>query len=68
MGKIFVVMGKTSSGKDTVYKRVLDTLTLNQVYLKLVDGEFIPHISKKDNEKRGVLAVALLPNVDGTFD
>ena len=30
MGKIFVVMGKTSSGKDTVYKRVLDTLTLNQ--------------------------------------
>ena len=30
MGKIFVVMGKTSSGKDTVYKQVLDTLTLNQ--------------------------------------
>ena len=30
MGKIFVVMGKTSSGKDTVYKRVLDNLTLNQ--------------------------------------
>ncbi len=30
MGRIFVVMGKTSSGKDTVYKRVLDTLTLNQ--------------------------------------
>ncbi len=30
MGKIFVVMGKTSSGKDTVYKRVLDTLTLKQ--------------------------------------
>lgn len=26
MGKIFVVMGKTSSGKDTVYKRVLDNL------------------------------------------
>ncbi len=26
MGKIFVVMGKTSSGKDTVYKRVLDSL------------------------------------------
>ena len=49
-------------------KRRTLTLTLNQVYLKLVDGEFIPHISKKDNEKRGVLAVALLPNVDGTFD
>ena len=30
MGKIFVIMGKTSSGKDTVYKRVLDSLTLNQ--------------------------------------
>ncbi len=30
MGRIFVVMGKTSSGKDTVYKRVLDSLTLNQ--------------------------------------
>lgn len=30
MGKIFVVMGKTSSGKDTVYKRVLDTLIKNQ--------------------------------------
>lgn len=27
MGKIFVVMGKTSSGKDTIYKRVLDNLT-----------------------------------------
>ena len=27
MGKIFIVMGKTSSGKDTVYKRVLDSLT-----------------------------------------
>ena len=26
MGKIFVVMGKTSSGKDTVYKRVLEQL------------------------------------------
>lgn len=30
MGKIFVVMGKTSSGKDTVYKRVLDALTVKQ--------------------------------------
>ena len=30
MGKIFVIMGKTSSGKDTVFKRVLDNLTLNQ--------------------------------------
>ncbi len=30
MGKIFIVMGKTSSGKDTVYKRVLEHLTLNQ--------------------------------------
>ena len=30
MGKIFVVMGKTSSGKDTIYKRVLETLTLSQ--------------------------------------
>ena len=28
MGKIFVVMGKTSSGKDTIYKRVLDALTV----------------------------------------
>ena len=27
MGKIFVIMGKTSSGKDTIYKRVLDNLT-----------------------------------------
>ena len=26
MGKIFVVMGKTSSGKDTIYNRVLDSL------------------------------------------
>jgi len=26
VGKIFVVMGKTSSGKDTVYKRVLEQL------------------------------------------
>lgn len=33
MGKIFVVMGKTSSGKDTVYKRVLDNLTLKQVVI-----------------------------------
>lgn len=33
MGKIFVVMGKTSSGKDTVYKRVLDNLGLNQVVI-----------------------------------
>lgn len=30
MGKIFVVMGKTSSGKDTIYKRVLDNLTLSE--------------------------------------
>ena len=30
MGKIFVVMGKTSSGKDTVYKRVLDALIAEQ--------------------------------------
>ena len=30
MGKIFVVMGKTSSGKDTVYKRVLDSLTARE--------------------------------------
>lgn len=30
MGKIFVVMGKTSSGKDTVYKRVLDKLSLSK--------------------------------------
>lgn len=30
MGKIFVVMGKTSSGKDTVYKRVLDALNRSQ--------------------------------------
>lgn len=30
MGKIFVVMGKTSSGKDTIYKKVLDNLTLKQ--------------------------------------
>lgn len=30
MGKIFVVMGKTSSGKDTVYKRVLDGLTISE--------------------------------------
>ena len=28
MGKIFVIMGKTSSGKDTIYKRVLDALTV----------------------------------------
>jgi len=27
MGRIFIVMGKTSSGKDTVYKKVLDSLT-----------------------------------------
>lgn len=27
MGKIFVIMGKTSSGKDTIYKQVLDNLT-----------------------------------------
>jgi len=33
MGKIFVVMGKTSSGKDTIYKRVLDNLNLNQVVI-----------------------------------
>jgi len=30
VGKIFVVMGKTSSGKDTIYKRVLDNLTLTR--------------------------------------
>ena len=30
MGKIFYIMGKSSTGKDTIYKRVLDTLTLNQ--------------------------------------
>lgn len=30
MGKIFVVMGKTSSGKDTVYKRVLDSLAISE--------------------------------------
>ena len=30
MGKIFVVMGKTSSGKDTVYERVLDSLTVSK--------------------------------------
>ncbi len=30
MGKIFVVMGKTSSGKDTIYKRVLDSLTQSE--------------------------------------
>ena len=27
MGKIFVIMGKTSSGKDTIYKQVLEHLT-----------------------------------------
>lgn len=26
MGKLFVIMGKTSSGKDTIYKKVLDAL------------------------------------------
>ncbi len=36
MGKIFVIMGKTSSGKDTIYKKVLDSLTLNQ-------GDAAPH-------------------------
>lgn len=30
MGKIFVIMGKTSSGKDTIYKQVLDKLTAMQ--------------------------------------
>ena len=30
MGKIFVVMGKTSSGKDTIYKQVLEALTAEQ--------------------------------------
>lgn len=30
MGKIFVVMGKTSSGKDTVYKRVLEHLAATE--------------------------------------
>ena len=30
MGKIFVVMGKTSSGKDTIYKNVLDAITLKK--------------------------------------
>lgn len=30
MGKIFVVMGKTSSGKDTIYKNVLDAITLKR--------------------------------------
>ena len=30
MGKIFVVMGKTSSGKDTVYERVLERLVINE--------------------------------------
>ena len=33
MGQIFVVMGKSASGKDTVYKRILDSLTLNQVVI-----------------------------------
>ena len=27
MGKIFVIMGKTSSGKDTIYKQLLEGLT-----------------------------------------
>lgn len=27
MGKIFVIMGKTSSGKDTIYKQLLEHLT-----------------------------------------
>ncbi len=30
MGKIFVIMGKTSSGKDSVFKYLMDNLTLNQ--------------------------------------
>lgn len=30
MGKIFVIMGKTSSGKDTVFKYLLDNPILNQ--------------------------------------
>ncbi|MFA9378535.1 MAG: guanylate kinase [Lachnotalea sp.] len=29
MGKIFYIMGKSSSGKDTIYKRILDKQTLN---------------------------------------
>lgn len=34
MGKIFVIMGKTSSGKDTVYKRVLERLTENKGFVE----------------------------------
>ena len=30
MGKIFVIMGKTSSGKDSVFKNLQEHLTLNQ--------------------------------------
>lgn len=30
MGKIFVIMGKTSSGKDTVFKYLLDNLSVSQ--------------------------------------
>ena len=36
MGKIFVVMGKTSSGKNLIYKRMLDNLTLNQGVCKSI--------------------------------
>lgn len=29
MGKIFYIMGKSSSGKDTIYKRILEDVSLN---------------------------------------
>lgn len=48
MGKIFYVMGKSSSGKDTIYKRLLD----NNSDLKTV----VPYTTRpiRDGEKNGI--------------
>ncbi|MGL5260019.1 MAG: guanylate kinase [Lachnospiraceae bacterium] len=49
MGKIFYLMGKSSSGKDTIYKHLLQSRGIN---LKSI----IPHTTRpiRDGEKHGV--------------
>lgn len=49
MGKIFCIMGKSSSGKDTIYKRVLETPELSLKHI-------IPYTTRpaRSGEKNGV--------------
>ena len=64
MGKIFYIMGKSSSGKDTIFKRLTQELNYKTIILyttrPIRDGEnngteyyFVDELALADLEKKG---------------